>query len=125
MEIVTEILHFAAEWAIKGFEALGIIVIIISGIRGLIHYVQRDTHTQVVLFKGLSMGLGFALGGEILHTFVARSLTDILLVGGTIVLRVALTILMHWEMKVEAEEERAELAEHAAHAHAEHSEENH
>lgn len=101
MELVTELLHLVIEWAIKGFEVVGVIVIIISGVRGLIHYIRRDVHTQVVLFKGLSMGLGFALGGEILHTFVARSLWDVALVGGIVVLRVALTFLMHWEMKAE------------------------
>ncbi|MCI8593922.1 MAG: DUF1622 domain-containing protein [Oscillospiraceae bacterium] len=105
MGIITELLHLVIEWAIKGFEVVGVIVIIMSGIRGLLHYVRRDTHTQVVLFKGLSMGLGFALGGEILHTFVARDLKDVALVGGIIALRVALTFLMHWEMKVESEEE--------------------
>ncbi len=101
MELAEIILYTVVEVAIKFFEYMGVIVIIYSGIRGVIHYVKRDTKTQIVLFKGLSMGLGFALGGEILHTFVARDLKDVALVGGIIVLRVALTFLMHWEMKAE------------------------
>ena len=45
------------------------------------------------------MALQFKLGGEILRTVVIREVSEILLVGGIIVLRIALTILIHWEIK--------------------------
>ena len=96
-------------------ELVGAVVILVAAIRGIIHYIQKDSHTQMVLFKGLSMGLGFFLGSEILRTVVVRTFAELALVGCIIVLRIALTILMHWEMKVErAEDEEKEKREREA-----------
>ena len=44
------------------------------------------------------MGLEFKLGSEILRTVVVRELREILLVGAIILLRAALTFLIHWEI---------------------------
>ena len=50
------------------------------------------------------MGLEFKLGSEILRTVVVRELREIVLVGAIILLRAALTFLIHWEI---TNEERA------------------
>lgn len=47
------------------------------------------------------MALEFKLGGEILRTVVVRDLKEIALVGAIILLRAALTFLIHWEIKNE------------------------
>ena len=39
------------------------------------------------------------LCGEILRTIIVRDLEEIAIVGGIIVLRVALTLSLHWERK--------------------------
>ena len=44
------------------------------------------------------MGLEFKLGSEILRTVVVRELREIVLVGAIILLRAALTFLIHWEI---------------------------
>ena len=111
--VLEMILTHLVEIGIHGFELIGAVIILVSGIRGLVHYIQRDSHTQMVLFKGLSMGLGFFLGSEILRTTITRTFSELALVGGIIVLRIALTFLMHWEMKAEkAEDEDAEREKH-------------
>ena len=109
--LMAELIHaldVIVEYAILMFEYIGVGAIIFSGIRGLYHYLRREPHTRLKLEQGLAMGLGFLLGGEILRTVVIRDMKEIAIVGGIIVLRVALTILLHWETK----NERAELAEH-------------
>ena len=50
------------------------------------------------LARSLALGLEFKLGGEILRTVIARDLTELLLVGAIIVLRGALSFLIHWEI---------------------------
>ena len=50
------------------------------------------------------MGLEFKLGSEILRTVIVREWTEIATVGGIIILRAALTFLIHWEIKEEEKE---------------------
>lgn len=50
------------------------------------------------------MGLEFKLGSEILRTVIVRTMDEILIVAGIIVLRAVLTFLLHWEIKNEEEE---------------------
>lgn len=76
-------------------------MIIFAGVQGVINYVRRDPLTRLKLAKGMSMGLEFKLGSEILRTVVVREFKEILLVGAIILLRAALTLLIHWEIKNE------------------------
>lgn len=46
-----------------------------------------------------------------LRTVLVRELSEILIVGAIIVLRAALTLLIHWEIKNEKAEVEAELVE--------------
>lgn len=47
------------------------------------------------------MGLEFRLGSEILRIVVVREWKEISIVAGIILLRAALTFLIHWEIKQE------------------------
>ena len=94
------------------FEYTGVGVIIFSGVLGIIGCVRRDPMTRLRLAKGMALGLEFKLGSEILRTVVVREFTEILLVGAIILLRAALTLLIHWEIKNEeqaAEEKPGKL----------------
>ncbi|WP_125115781.1 DUF1622 domain-containing protein [Agathobaculum sp. Marseille-P7918] len=95
------VLTFAVSWAILLFEYVGVAVIAVAGAQGVWHYVRRDPLTRLTLAKGLAMGLEFKLGSEILRTVIVRELREIALVGAIIVLRAALTVLIHWEIKNE------------------------
>lgn len=93
-----QVLDTIVSWAILLFEYVGMGVIVASGVRGAVCYVRRDPETRLKLAKGLAMGLEFKLGSEILRTVVVRELREILLVGAIILLRAALTFLIHWEI---------------------------
>ncbi len=103
-ETLEFILEHIAEFAILMFEYIGVGVIAISGVRGLINYIRKRPDTRLILAQGLAMGLEFKLGSEILRTVIVRSMQEILIVGGIIVLRATLTILLHWEIKNEKTE---------------------
>ena len=86
------------EFIIHILEIMGIVVICVGAVRDFIDYFTgRDKNVKLDLAESMALGLEFMLGGEILRTVIAHELSDILLVGAIIVLRVALTLLIHWE----------------------------
>ena len=87
--------------AILLFEYTGVGVIIVSGLLGIVGCLRRDPMTRLRLAKGMALGLEFKLGSEILRTVVVRDLREIAIVGAIILLRAALTFLIHWEIKNE------------------------
>lgn len=110
MEIAEHLLGSAVSWAILLFEYVGVAVIAVAGVQGVWHYVRRDPLTRLTLAKGLAMGLEFKLGSEVLRTVIVREFREIGLVGAIILLRAALTVLIHWEIKNE-EQATIELSE--------------
>lgn len=108
MELMSTTLAFVVECAILMFEWIGVIVLVVAGLMGVINYVRRDPETRLKLAQGLAMALEFKLGGEILHTVIARELSEIAVVGAIILLRAALTFLIHWEIKNEKTDRQGE-----------------
>lgn len=100
-EILHSILTNIVDYAILFFEFMGVLVLILAGIRGAINYFRKNPLTRLNLAKGMAMGLEFKLGSEILRTVVVRTWEEILTVAGIILLRAALTFLIHWEIKTE------------------------
>ena len=101
MEALHQALQFVVEIGIQLFEWVGVAVLIAAGVMGVVNYVRRDPETRLKLAQGLAMALEFKLGGEILRTVLVRDLSEIALVGAIILLRAALTFLIHWEIKNE------------------------
>ncbi len=110
LECLEKILEYIVEVGILLFEYIGVGVIIWTSLVSLTKYVRRKDDTRIYLAKGLAMGLEFKLGSEILRTVVVREWKEIAIVAGIIVLRAALTFLIHWEIKQEelAEERNKE-----------------
>ena len=107
LAFLEEIVKGMAEYAIVLFEIVGILIITLAGAQGVYNFVRRDPLTRLKLAKGMAMGLEFKLGSEILRTVVVRDLSEIAIVGAIILLRAALTFLIHWEIKNEEEEAKA------------------
>lgn len=100
-ETMEWILENIASIAIILFEFIGVAIIIWSGITGFLKWLKHSGDTGVYLARGLAMGLEFKMGSEILRTVIVREWTEIGLVAGIIILRAALTFLLHWEIKEE------------------------
>ena len=111
------IIPVAVEIGVIMFEMTGIIAMLITGIKGIYSYVTKNPehHTHHILAKGMSMGLAFLLGGELLHTVTAHSFADIGIVACIFLVRAAITFLLHWEKLHENDgEEHEEHEEHHA-----------
>ena len=101
MEYIDLLLKHTVEAAILLFEFIGVVVLVVSGLKGFWCYAKKDPDTRLTLAKGMAMGLEFKLGSEILRTVVVREWEEMGVVAGIIVLRAALTFLIHWEIKQE------------------------
>ena len=101
IEILNNMLITIADYAIFLFEFVGVIVLILTGFRGIIDSIKRNPLTKLNLAKGMALGLEFKLGSEILRTVVIRELSEIGIVAAIIAVRAALTLLIHWEIKNE------------------------
>lgn len=107
--LLEDILEAIVGIGILTFEFMGVGVIIWTSIISLYKYIRHKSDTRLYLAKGLAMGLEFKLGSEILRTVVVREWKEIALVGGIILLRAALTFLIHWEIKQEELAERRDI----------------
>lgn len=105
MEGLELLLRHVVDIAILLFEFVGVVVIVITGFRGIWDYFKRTPQIRLNLATGMALGLEFKLGSEILRTVVVREFSEIATVAAIIALRAALTFLIHWEIKVEKADE--------------------
>jgi uncharacterized membrane protein len=82
-------------------EMAGIIVLMTTSIKSFIKWLQKKSHVQLYLAHGTALALTFKMGGEVLRTVVVREWQELGILGAIIVLRAALTIMLHWEIKSE------------------------
>ena len=101
MNILNIILNNFIDVAILLLEFVGAVIIVVAGLNGVIGYIKKDPLMRLNLAKGLAFGLEFKLGSEILRTVIVREFSEMLVVGGIILLRAALTFLIHWEIRTE------------------------
>lgn len=110
MKILQEIIFSGGEITVLLFELLALIMITFAGCKGILSLFRHEDNVALMLLKGFSTGLSFLLGAEILKTIVLQEVSELVMVGGVIAMRVALSILIHWEMKQEQKER--EMEEH-------------
>ena len=99
LEIFESTLHIGITLIVHLLELMGVAVILFGAVRDFIWYFTgRAVNIRLDLARSLALGLEFKLGGEILRTVIARDLGEIATVGAIIVLRGALSFLIHWEI---------------------------
>ncbi|NLN14773.1 MAG: DUF1622 domain-containing protein [Tissierellia bacterium] len=95
-----KLVHYVA----YSMEIIGILIIIMSGIKALYLFVKDGFkfHNRLVsltLAEGLSMSLGFLLAAEISLSMVIKTIPNLIVLIGIAALRVGLTFVLHWEIK--------------------------
>lgn len=104
MENINLWLDILCEVSILMFEFVGVIILVLAGIKGVYNLIKKNPATRLELAKSMALGLEFKMGGEILHTVMVTGWEEIGMVAGIIVLRAALAFLIHWEIKTEEKE---------------------
>ena len=101
IELLNSILFYGGEIAVLLFEILATFLVFCTGVKGITLLLQRKKGISLMLLKGFSVGLTFLLGAEVIKTIVLANTTDLLIVGGIVLMRVALSVLVYWEMEHE------------------------
>lgn len=116
-EILHHLLHEIVTYAALGFEWMGVIILAISGIRGVIELFKKNPDIDLHLSQGMAVALQFMLCAEIVKLITIGDLTDIILVLGIVVLHIAITVLVAFELKHKKHErhERHEYREKKLH----------
>ena len=65
------------------------------------HILVRHEQGAVHAAQGIALALCFKLGGEVLRTVIVREWSELLVLGAIIFLHAAMSILIHWEIKME------------------------
>lgn len=90
-----------AQIGITLLEFCGVLVLLIASAKALVGFFQKDAHIRLKLAQGIALSLEFKLGGEVLRTTVVRDWSELGILGAVILLRGALTLLIHWEIRNE------------------------
>ena len=116
-EILHHLLHEVVTYSEMGFEWIGVIIVAISGVRGVIELFKKNPDIDLHLSQGMAVALQFMLCAEIVKLITIGDLTDIILVLGIVVLHIAITLLVAYELKHKKHEwhERHEYREKKLH----------
>lgn len=115
-EIFESVVNNIFFWVSWFFELVGALIIVYGAIigihrsiRGLIKHKKEPIKT--LLANHLTLGLEFMIVSEILKTVITtnRILNEIFMLAAIVILRGAISILLHWELKLE--EKREEVTE--------------
>lgn len=96
-------LHFIVEVGVLVMELIGVIVLLYTGIRCFVKWVQKRHHVRLELAKGIALALGFKMGGEVLRTVIVQDWIELGILGVVVLLRILMTLLIHWEIRNEEE----------------------
>ena len=102
---ITKVFDWVIEYAILIIEIIGVAVIMFTVIRGVVHLFQKRGRLRLELAEGFALALEFKIGSELLRTVIVREWQELLILGCVILLRAALTFLIHWEIGIERKNE--------------------
>lgn len=88
-------------------ELTGILVLLYTFVKALIHLLHRDAQGKVklILARGIGLSMEFMLVSEVLHTTISREWKELGILAAVILIRIALTLLLNWEIRNEKLEE--------------------
>ena len=100
-ESIEEIFGLIVNYAVLISELAGVSVLVVTLIKAFIGWIRKTDGIRLDLAQGIALALEFKLGGEVLRTVIVREWSELMILGAIIVLRGALTFLIHWEIKNE------------------------
>ena len=85
-------------------EIIGALIVFFYTFKAL-YFLLRHKHSMshTMLTEGISTGLSFLLGSEVLKTIIAPDWGSIGMICAILVMRAGMTLLVHWEHKLEKE----------------------
>ena len=97
----SEIFELVVKYCVLIIEFIGVAVLLVTVARALWMMIRHRVHVRLQLAEGIALALEFKMGGELLRTVIVREWHELLILGSIILLRAAMTFLIHWEIRVE------------------------
>ena len=98
---IEEVFEIVVQLGVLVMECVGVTVLMVTTMKSIWGCLKKDPHVRLTLAQGIALALEFKLGGEVLRTVIVREWSELAILGAIIVLRGALTFLIHWEIKTE------------------------
>ena len=105
LEFLENVLITVTQYGIIVLEFVGVGIILVTAVRCLICGIKHNGIVPLMLGKGIALALEFMLASEVLRTVTGDDVRTLALVGVTVLLRAAMTVLIHWESRMEKKEE--------------------
>lgn len=102
---VSNVFEILVKYGIILLEFIGSVIIVGGAIRAVVNLLRGNRENlRLHLGEAIALALEFKLGSEVLRTVVVRDMSELLVAGAIVVLRAAMTFLIHWEIKNEKAE---------------------
>ena len=100
-EQIEEIFRLVMKYGILVLEIVGAVLILYYSVRALVFLVKDMKKSRHEMATGITLGLNFLLGSEVLKTIIAPDWTEVGLTCAVLLMRAGITVLLHWENKHE------------------------
>ena len=102
--MLDQILETILEYAVPLCELIAVIVILFAVVKSVVIAVHNiftpeEKDVKIKLLSGMSLGLEFAMAGEILKTLKMHDLHDLLVLGIVVVMRIIFAFVLHFSIK--------------------------
>ncbi len=101
LDYIEYIFQIIVQYGILFLECAGVAILLTTAAKSALGCIRKDPGVRLMLAQGIALSLEFKLGGEVLRTVIVREWSELAILGAVIVLRGALTFLIHWEIKNE------------------------
>ncbi|MBQ6234970.1 MAG: DUF1622 domain-containing protein [Clostridia bacterium] len=101
LNIVQKYFELIVEWAVLLCEIIGVVMIVLTAVRGVIAWIRKDPHARLIAAEGIAIALTFKMGGEVLRTVIVREWQELLILGAIVLLRVVMALIIHFEIRSE------------------------
>ena len=92
-------------YMIMAIEMVGVGVLVVYAVRAFFAVFKNTYKCKRLLSTGITTALSFLLGGEVLKTIVAPDWNDVGMTCAILLMRAAVTLLLHWEHQHEEPED--------------------
>ncbi len=96
-ELLEEVFYVVLKYGILVLEIIGAVIILIAAVRGFIGLVKKSPGFRIEMGEGIATALSFLLCGEALKTIIAPDLYEIGMTAAILLMRAAMSVLIHWE----------------------------
>ena len=104
--MIEEIFKQVILYSTMAMEMIGVAIVLFTGAKCLILHLFRKEHVRIMLAEGISLALLFKMGGEVMRTVIVRTWDELAILGAIVIIRGALTLLLHWEIRNEKAEKQ-------------------